>query len=524
MLMDMESNIPPLTDILPWFKQLNGYLSYLMEACIREQYMDLIYGMQAWFKKLIRRIHQTLPEFKSQWSFEGLVGPLSKPASENMKSTVTWFQIAALFASVSYDLHVILRCILTTVYFIQGRDELAIKSLSTLKSSVIHDDFGILEMLDRQVIHFYACLEDYDALQETVDSGSIAINGFICDSLRSFNSGNSGFEAERTALMSNMEIFVKTAPLDSCLELARLDRFRQWATLSNDSNKLPNCITERILQVLKDGIFSNISSLLELQLLQSDWSDLVASAKDWLSITAGNLPNSHNVPPETKHWARLSTHFERLYTLNESEKQIDLTQCLGFIQLHSAKVARKQGNFALVERLIEKAVLVPDTKYLALYERTKVLFAQSNYTDAMKTINQVLFHTSSTSKYQELNGKAYLKIARYLKSVPANEGEALLKSLDSDLMETATTALQSSVENAIDFALEKATENNKEDGRPWFDYATHYYKQGWRILDEVLRSDSTMTSILWAREKMDTILSTDASIDDKKQVEKVSLP
>lgn len=332
---------------------------------------------------------------------------------------------------------------------------------------------------------------------------------------------------EREAALLNMQIFVKNAPLESCLELARLDRFRNWMVSSNSESSRINSgittrLTEKILQVLKDGIFSNISSLLELQLLQSDWDNLISSAKDWLDITSGNIPNFHNLPPETKHWTRLSAYFERLYTLNGAENRADVTQCLGFIQLHSAKVARRQANFALAEKLIEKAVLIPDTKYLALYERTKVLFTQSNYTEAMKMINEVLVHTSSVSKYQELKGKAYLKIARYLKNSPSNEVSSLLKILDPSLIEMSATQEQSSVENSIDFAFAKAIENNKEDGRPWFEYATHYYKQGWRILDEVLRSDSSMTIVLWARERIGDILNADPSVD-KKQIEKVLL-
>lgn len=97
---ELESNIPAVTDIMPWFKELNGYLSELVEACIREQYMDLIYGMQAWYKKLLRKIYQIPSDFKEKWGFEGLIGPITR-SGEGSKATVTWFQVAALFASVS---------------------------------------------------------------------------------------------------------------------------------------------------------------------------------------------------------------------------------------------------------------------------------------------------------------------------------------------------------------------------------------------------------------------------------------
>lgn len=411
----------------------------------------------------------------------------------------------------------------------KGRDEAAIKALTSLKSLVNQDEFGILDMLDRQVIHFYTCLEDYDSLQKALESGSTVIDGFICESLRAFNAGNQASRAEQEKAVKNVKTFVTNAPLESCLELSRLDTFRHWlvsSSLTTDGSldlDITARLTGRILQVLKDGIFSNISSLLELQLLQSDWENLIASAKDWLYMTSGNVSNFHHLPPETKHWARLTTYFERLYTHNNAFDHAEVTQCLGFIQLHAAKVARRQGNIILAENLINKAVHVPDTEYLALYERTKILFTQCEYAHAMKTANNVLMHVTSAPGYEDLKSKTYLRVARYLKNCPDTEVEDLLHQLDPGLIKMQATDLQSSVEVSIDDALEKSIENNTTDGRPWFEYATHYYKQGWRILDDITKADVSMPAVVWAKNKIQSVLS-DAAKDssmDSKQVEKV---
>lgn len=411
---------------------------------------------------------------------------------------------------------------------LQGRDEAAIKALASLKSFVNQDEFGILDMLDRQVIHFYTCLEDYDSLQKALDNDSTVIDGFICESLRTFNAGNQASLEEQKKAVQNVKTFVTNAPLESCLELSRLDTFRHWLMSSSSSTDtslhtgITTRLAGRILQVLKDGIFSNISSLLELQLLQSDWENLIASAKDWLYMTSGNVSNFHHLPPETKHWARLSTYFERLYTYNNAFDNAEVSQCLGFIQLHAAKVARRQGNIILAENLINKAVHIPDTEYLALYERTKILFAQCEYAHAMKTANSVLVHVTSAPGYEDLKSKTYLNVARYLKNCPDNEVEGLLHQLDSSLIKIKATDLQSSVEVSIDDALEKSIENNTTDGRPWFEYATHYYKQGWRILDDITKADLSMPAVLWARNKIQNVLNEakDESIDSK-QIEKV---
>ncbi|CEP17686.1 hypothetical protein [Parasitella parasitica] len=509
-LTELESNAPS-AEITSWFKEVNGYLCDLVEACIREKYVDLIYGMQAWYRKLIRRVQQDSNDFKDVWTFGGLIGPVKNSKDTTTTSNdVTWFQVAAQFAS--------------------GRDEAAIKSLTILTSFVNQDEFGILDMLGRQVIHFYTCLENYDSLQKALDDGPNVIDDFLYESLRAFNASDQTSLERQNKTVKDVELFVANAPLESCLELSRLHTFRHWLTSSSFLKTSPNTtaitgittrLAGRILQVFKDGIFSNISSLLELQLLQSDWENLAASARDWLCITSGNASNIYHLPPETKHWARLSTHFETLYTENNAFMNTEASQCLGFIQLHAAKIARRQGNVLLAENFINKAVHIPDTEYLALYERTKILFDRCEYAHAMQTANSVLGHVTSEPGHEDLKSKTYLKIARYLKNCPDSQVVELLDQLDSSLINTNATDLQSSAEVSIDDALEKSIENDTTDGRPWFEYATHYYKQGWRILDGCARTDIFMPAVSWASQKIQGILSQAGDMSfDRKQVEK----
>ncbi|RCH93122.1 hypothetical protein CU098_006778, partial [Rhizopus stolonifer] len=414
----MESHIPHTEEIIPWFKELNKYMCDL-----------------AWYKRLIRKASQNMAEFNERWSFEGFIGPIEKK-DEDTKTSTTWFQVAAMFAS--------------------GRDEAAIKSLNALKSVIKTDDFGILKMLEKHAVHFYTCLEDYDALQRMLDAGSTVIDDFICNSLRSFNEDS--LTSAQFISATELQHFIQVAPLESCLELARLYKFRDSMNINFDMN---SHLTERILQTLKEGIYTNISSLIELQLLETDAHSLVASAKDWLNMSSGYT--YHHLPPDTKHWARLSIDFERLHHKND---QLDISHCLGFVQLHSAKVARRQGNIALAETLIKKAVVHADTKYLALYEQTKVSFLQSDYTGAMKTASDVLLYLTSVQGYDELKSKTYLKVARYLKNCPETEVDGLLQQLDPSLVKMEANDLQSSVEVSIDDALQKSIENNTVDGRP----------------------------------------------------------
>ncbi|KAG1138010.1 hypothetical protein G6F37_010859 [Rhizopus arrhizus] len=482
-----------------WFKEVNGYLRDLVEVYIKKKYTDMIYGLQSWYKKVICKAYQMFPEFKENWSFEGYIGPLNKSLGTNDNTKVSWFQTAALFAS--------------------GRDELAIKSLSTLRSLGTIDEHGILHMLDRQAIDFYTCLEDYHSIGDILTSAPE--NDFIYQALHAFNSGEETLKNQEDAFRE-MQNFVKVAPLEACTKLNRLDDFRHWLVPDAEKNDdITSQITSRMLHTLKDGIFSNITNLLELQLLFTGWEHLVASARDWYDSEVAVNSTLHPVS-ETKHWARLCTEFEKLYHLNGgAQADSVVTQYMNSIYLHTAKVARRQGNMLLAEKLIEKAAQAPDTKYRALYERTKILFSQSAYAEAMDTLNTIMTHVASVPEYKELASRTYRNIARYLKSSPEDKATSLLEKLDPNFVKRVATEMQSPVEACIDNALEKSIETNTTDGRPWFEYATHHYKQGWRILEEILQPEPTMAIAVWAKAEIQKNLTYADNTVDKKQLEKM---
>jgi tetratricopeptide (TPR) repeat protein len=339
--------------------------------------------------------------------------------------------------------------------------------------------------------------------------------------LHAFNSGEETLKNQEDAFRE-MQNFVKVAPLEACTKLNRLDDFRHWLVPDAEKNDdITSQITSRMLHTLKDGIFSNITNLLELQLLFTGWEHLVASARDWYdSEVAVNSP-LHPVS-ETKHWARLCTEFEQLYHLNGgAQADSVVTQYMNSIYLHTAKVARRQGNMLLAEKLIEKAAQAPDTKYRALYERTKILFSQSAYAEAMDTLNTIMTHVASVPEYKELASRTYRNIARYLKSSPEDKATSLLEKLDPNFVKRVATEMQSPVEACIDNALEKSIETNTTDGRPWFEYATHHYKQGWRILEEILQPEPTIAIAVWAKAEIQKNLTYADDTVDKKQLEKV---
>ncbi|KAI8877781.1 hypothetical protein K501DRAFT_229661 [Backusella circina FSU 941] len=499
MLLEMESNIPDklADDPLPWFTQINRYLCDFVEACIREKYTDTIWGMNAWFKRLIKRLGQNIPRFKETWRFEGFIGPFSKkeesypPTSQN-----GWFKVAACFAS--------------------SRDENAIKLLNGLKERVPRDSYGIIDMLDRQAIDYYSCLDNYEHLDQLLsEPDSNVYDKYIINTLKAFNSDTI---LDQESIAQELGKFVKHAPLESCLALSRLDQFHQY---KQDNEDIEAVLVDRMMHVLKTDIFKNRQSLLELQLYDSSWETNFASVKCWTQLPPRNVLTVHDLSSETKHWARLSNKFESLYHANGGDTQLDAYRASGQMLLHASKVARRQENIALAESFIEKAVENPYSKYAALYERAKILFAKNDFYGAINTINTVLVNVTSMRGYDTLKSKSYLKVARYLKGCPEADAATIANNLDKILFPVPKENLQSYAEVCVDYALVKSIEKNLTDGRPWFEYAAHNYKQGWKILDEVLRTESSVSIVIWAKSTISEYLSElDRSTVDVQQLEK----
>ncbi|CAO3682136.1 unnamed protein product [Rhizopus stolonifer] len=486
-----------LPDPILWFKEVNCCMRDLVEVYIKKNHADMINGLRSWFRRAIYDFQRLDPEFKKKWSFEGYIGPLSKISNTSETKTTTWFKTAELFASGSY--------------------ELAIESLSELRSMDRADENGIIDMLTRQAINFYACMEDYSSIGNILTSVSEINDDFLYQSLRDFNSEEHILKDQANAFQG-LQNFVNIAPLETCTELNRLGDFKNWLIPDPEKNKdITLQIENRMRDSYKSGINSNITNLLELQLLNTDWDHLVAGAEDWCLLQADN--NSYSLS-DTKHWARLNAHFEHLHKLNGTTDSTS-THAMSSVQIHTAKVARRQGNTLFAEKLIDRATQSPDSKYKALYERAKILFNQSDYTQAMENLNTIITHVASAPEHKELGSKTYRSIARYLQSCPEDQASDLLEKLESSFVRPIVTEMQSPVEVYIDHALEKSIETNTIDGRPWFEYATHHYKQAWRILEEIVQPEPTMAIVLWAKEQIQmNLVGADETLD-KKKIEKM---
>ncbi|KAI8979953.1 hypothetical protein BDB01DRAFT_798216 [Pilobolus umbonatus] len=499
LLSELQANISPTTDFSAWFMDVNQYLCDMIEACIHEKYTDMIHGMHAWYRKLLKKISQISPDFSEKNHFYGLIGPftVTNTSESNIPS---WFQIAALFSS--------------------SKHESAIDSLNSLRSHLPKDNSDIIIMLNRQAIDFFSSLANYKDMETLLNYNESAVNKFIAENLKAVNDEN--FPQDRVNELFKFHDIISSAPIESCLQIARLDNSQITAshTLKMDSI-ITNELCSRLTGVLKDGIYKNIPTLIELQLLQADWDDLLASANDWISISYNNPQG--RLPHESKEWARLSNYFEFLKVNNVYEQSKEASKSLGNILLHCAKIARREGNMMLAEKFITKSLAINEPKYTSLYEKSKLLFAQSNYKQSMDLLSEVIVNVAAVPGFEKLESNAYLKVARYLKNCPENEIALLLRKLRDGVIQAEGTELQSVLEVSIEYVLQKSIDTNSMDGRPWYEYASHQYKQGWRILEELTKSESNMTIVSWISKRIRDNLKDLDSISDKASTERAIL-
>ncbi|KAI8144500.1 hypothetical protein BJV82DRAFT_537101 [Fennellomyces sp. T-0311] len=472
-----------------WFSELNKLLCDLVSACIRVTASDLIHGIQSWYKRVIRKVSHTHPSFSKEWVFEGLVGPINtQDISADPSCPVTWFQVGAQFAI--------------------GRHENAIRSLELLHSHIGRDEYGIMDMLDNQALDFYTCIEDYDALKRLYDANGSMFSKILSRELIVFADSEDPSQVQPTCDLSDFYSSLRDLGVTECMQLGRLMRFRDWLSGDDQSEhiqvEINRLLSDRARLSLEGGVFSERTSMIETQLLQPYRLSTLNSINDYFPSLSNSVNTGKNVL-ETAHWGRLSNYVERMATTNDE---------LGAVRLHAARVARKQGNLRIASSWLERVSSGNDRRFHALYEKAKVLLLTqdtSSQLAAMETLNSIITGMETKDDGdKKLYSKACLEVARLLKTTYGDNDNPLLAKLDPEFIKAdgidSVSNLQSSAEIAIDIILKKSVENASLFRKPWFEYATYHYKQGWRILDDLPRSEPGMPIVLWARRKFREIL------------------
>ncbi|KAG2222777.1 hypothetical protein INT45_013141, partial [Circinella minor] len=480
----------------------------LVQACIKMTASDLIHGIQAWYRRIIRRVMMIQPSFQQEWFFNGLIGPISaQEACTEPLCSATWFQVAAQFAL--------------------GHHENAIQLLDTLHIHIGRDEYGIMDMLDNEALDLYTCIEDYTSLKQLYDANGSLFTNIFTRELMMFADNDNSEEIQPTCDLNDFYSSLCDLNITESIQLGRLLRFRDWLgqgkPMDHIQAEIDHTLSDRVRLSLEENVLSQRSSMIEMQLLQSSPRKISNSINDYAVLVEKSSSTGTKNILETVHWGRLCNYIE--YTCDTFLGKDDADYStrnndLAFIRLRAARVARRQGNLKIANSWLESiSSTVSYQQFPVLYEKAKVLLLQPDSMSqltAMETLNEIIVGMEEgvgDAFTKKLHSKACLEAARLLKNSYNDNGDTetlLLDKLDPTLVNAegmdSMYKLQSPVEIAIDTLLKKSVKVSKLIRKPWFEYATYHYKQGWRILDELTRNEPSIPIVLWARQQLRDIL------------------
>ncbi|KAI9321568.1 hypothetical protein BX666DRAFT_2023684 [Dichotomocladium elegans] len=468
---------------------------------------DLIYGIQSWYKRVIKSISQSWPAFQKEWHFPALIGPIARDKHVVHQSLgATWFHIAGLFATAQH--------------------ESAIKSLKTLHEALGRDEYGILDMLDNQALDYYTCIEDYDAIKYLYNANGSMFSRILSQELMVFANTDRGDGIQPPCNISDFYASLGDLNILESLQIGRLIQFQRWISTegtAKDTQKMIDGLLGDRARLSLEGALPTKSSMVEMQLYRQSSSNLIRSLEHYLRSD----PSKFEYDTEaTKTWGRIVNYLNHHLRLTDDRK---LESCIAKIQLHASKAARKEFNTDIAGQWLNNISNVDQVRYQVLYEKAKGLLLNHNegaHGKAIDILSDLVSQLETSRDMDErLYGKACLAIAMILKEDHDDYSKDpqfmnKLRHLQTPTEDaTSMQSSQSPIETAITAVLRKPVDRSTKYSKPWFQYATYHYKQGWKILDDLVRSDPVMPVVSWAKSRLITQLKGDNdSVELEKQI------
>lgn len=337
-----------------------------------------------------------------------------------------------------------------------------------------------------------------------------------------FASHDTDNDAEPTCSLEDLYSSMQSLSVTDSLQLGRLVNFQNY--LSNNEHhatdtkaKIDQLLTTRA-QLSLEGPLPTKCSMLEMELAQR---------KSILQDLNGFIQQAPYIKPTydiqaTKSWGLICSYLARSDAVDDS---------ISAIHLYAARAARKQNNLEIAQKWLSSISDVGDTNYEILYENVKVLLLkhenQANI-EAMGQLNKLIIglEAMNDSEKQPLYSKACLAAAKLLKddSDSGRDVELLVNQIDATLTTSGTgndhdiQQMQSPSDIAIHTMLNKSINDATTYSKPWFVYATHFYKQGWRILDDLVRGDASVPIVTWAKSQFRQLMPNYDNIDQTEKV------
>lgn len=350
----------------------------------------------------------------------------------------------------------------------------------------------------KKALDYFCNLQDYGSIDHLRKTNKRLLDNFADEVLSTRPSCDQWDHVQPPdEVCSRLAPKLTDTPVQNALQSGRLSQLWQWLQ-SSGATTFDDIFDSKARMAMEIYPSDNRDTMIQLQLASASYDDIEDYLAAWTSEAAHAKPDGN---PETKLWGQLLSRAHHVPLQKTANAHI-----------HAARVARKQNNTSIASSWLHRAAHDPDLRYDCMYEQSKLLLGkpgEHHALQAMEILNSIIVELDSQGR--RLQSKACFSAAKLLKAVSTGEHDgnvqALLAKLDplplGERSDTKTQAhLQSSVEKAIDSLLQRSIGMGVVECKPWFEYATYHYKQGWRIVDELLHEKSTMPVIQWAREQI----------------------
>lgn len=496
-----------VSDITSWLVEFERLLVDLVEALTVTNSSDSIFGLNRWCQRAIKDMTKQSNSSKSKQSRSerSTQYPRYKNACLNEGQALAlqeikfdWIDAAVAYAQNRYE-------------------QSAQKAMSILESSDKTDNVDDIsapaEFLCQGITNSLSDLSSYKKLHEFMNT--IPIDAYanetmlwsedllsqslkeFCDeetnkaweSLVKFYDARSNdltipdtFAFDRSGLIGRNFLFTSMVHQKRDLPLATLDNIRQRAGLMIEPT------TEFLLY---NGLGHASATMIDSLILNTSTASASKIIKEFLDHIE-QIPEEMRLNMfhrDVRYWARLDTLAN--ITIKDIKDQHNEDSSVRK-QLHDFKFLLSRIARRSECHIFAGSIPVGWKGELSLelqFEEAKAAMAENNYSNALVASEKILdkIQGKKDRSAASFQSKIFLKMAKWSRQTkpPLTEENLLSFERILGLDQGVEQQQQSRIELITSASLEKAVEVGSEYRKSWFEYGTHYYKQGWGILDEL---------------------------------------
>ncbi|KAF9364732.1 hypothetical protein BGX34_000626 [Mortierella sp. NVP85] len=291
------------------------------------------------------------------------------------------------------------------------------------------------------------------------------------------------FAFDRSGLIGRNYLFASRVHQNAGLELTELDHIRQRAE---------QMIEPSVEFLMFNGLEHAGTTLIDSLMLNTATTATPKAVKEFMDHLA-LIPEEmrlNMLHQDLRYWARLDV-LVNLALKDTPNEECQVRKQSNEFKFLLSRIARRSDCHEFASIIPE--TLVSQTLEIQ-FEEAKAAMVENNYSGALfasaRILDKIRTLTLTDDEKESANlfqSKIYLKMAKWSRlTKPAlnlNHIQSLEKILG--IQHEGEQLSQSRIESITSASLKEAVKVGRHFRKSWFEYGTHYYKQGWGILDEL---------------------------------------